>query len=69
MRADLHKRKMDKIEFWLDEQDPRQTGWYINSYDDLAHPPTHVVGPFETKTAALRMWHENPEEVNDAGQG
>jgi hypothetical protein len=61
---------MDKIEFWLDEKDPAKTGWYINTYDKLGHDPIDTVGPYETKTAALRVWRSttpDKREPSDAG--
>jgi hypothetical protein len=67
---------MDKIEFYMDEETPLLTGWYINSYDKLGEPPYDCVGPYETKTEALRVWRDttphrktdNPEtEPSDAG--
>lgn len=69
----MRMTKVDKIEFWLDEQDPSQTGWYINSYDKVGDPPFDSVGPYETKTEALRIWHDYPinpkgKETSDAGQ-
>lgn len=49
---------MDKIEFNLDEENSLLTGWYINTYTKLGEPPTDSVGPYETKTEALRMWRD-----------
>ena len=49
---------MDKIEFYMDEENSLLTGWYINSYDKLGEAPYDSVGPYETKTEALRMWRD-----------
>lgn len=68
---DMPRNRFDKIEYWLDEQEPSLTGWYINSYDKLGEPPFDSVGPYETKTAALRIWHETTpgkKEPSDVGQ-
>lgn len=72
MKIDPPRHRMDKIEFWLDEEEPTMTGWYINSYDRMGDPPFDSVGPYETKTEALRIWHAYPnnpksEEPSDAG--
>lgn len=71
MKADPPRVKMDKIEFLLDEEDQSKTGWYINTYAKIGDLPTDSVGPYETKTEALRMWREttgpNTKEPSDAG--
>jgi hypothetical protein len=64
---------MDKIEYYeneYDEDSPRKTGWYINTYDKLGELPIESVGPYLTKTAALRVWREttpDKREPSNAG--
>jgi hypothetical protein len=61
---------MTKIEFVEFEEKPDLTGWYLVEYDKLGGGPTDSVGPYETKTAALRMWRDRkpePKELSDAG--
>jgi hypothetical protein len=54
-----------KIDYVECETDPDQTGWYINDYKDIQalnmQTPIDAVGPFATKTAALRMLAKTPE--------
>lgn len=64
---------MDKIEYYENEhdEDARKTGWYINTYDKLNERPIDSVGPYATKTEALRMWRDTTpgqKEPFDAGQ-
>jgi hypothetical protein len=53
---------MDRIEYWEDPETPDNTGWYINSYDDAKSmankSPYDSVGPYDTKTEALRVWRD-----------
>jgi hypothetical protein len=66
---------MTKIEFVEFEENPDRTGWYLVEYGKLGEEPTDSVGPYETKTAALRMWrdttpgmkNEKEKEPSDAG--
>ena len=70
---------MTKIEYYENEygeNNTRESGWYINDYHDIGKAPYHSVGPFETKTAALRHWrdtepnkisHSVSKEPSDAG--
>jgi hypothetical protein len=61
---------MTKIEFFEFEENPDRTGWYLVEYDKLGETPTDSVGPYDTKTAALRMWRDHkpePKELSDAG--
>lgn len=61
---------VDKIEFWEDPETPENTGWYINSYgtqkDMREQSPEDSVGPYETKTQALRVWRDTtPDRKTD----
>jgi hypothetical protein len=51
-----------KIEYWEDPETPDNTGWYINSYGTLKdmaeQSPEDSVGPYDTKTQAIRMLRE-----------
>lgn len=60
MKTPLTKTHMSKIEYWMDADDDNKSGWYINEYVRLDEPPVESVGPYETKTQALRMWHNKP---------
>jgi hypothetical protein len=61
---------MTKIEFFEFEENPDHTGWYLVEYDKLGEAPTDFVGPYDTKTAALRMWRDHkPEPSFDKNSG
>ena len=64
---------MTKIEYFEDTEDPRNTGWWICDYDKIGdEAPYDSVGPYLTKTEALRVWRDTTpdsksKEPSDAG--
>lgn len=68
-----HESNMTKIEYYENEHDednPRKTGWYINDYRALGEKPYDSVGPYQTKTEALRSWRDgSPKNMKEPSFG
>ena len=50
---------MTKIEYFEDNLDQTNTGWWILDYDKIGEEPYERTGPFATRLRALEIWRSS----------